>query len=364
MSRPNCIDKYIDSSCYLAANKALDFKTSFALFLWPGEPLDKAHFIANINELEPINDLTFDIGFWNQPSEKRISIYNTITATDYLNLNLHKNKQNHCYTSIDTVSTTQQNHLENVARIVKLLKSQPAGRKIVLSRTSCGKIESKDTYRWIRIALNYFNLHSNTFRYLYFTPETGCWIGASPEILLTVNKLTCKAHTVALAGTQDTNSSRTWDHKNIDEQNQVANFIANTLSSLNIPYNIQPLPDVSFGSIKHNCDRFDFYITKNQIFPLLDSLNPTPALSGYPRQQAIEFLNRYENHSRRCYGGFVSVNTSSDFTAYVNIRCANFNESQYCIFAGGGITANSDPLEEWIETQKKAADLTNALKSR
>ena len=50
---------------------------------------------------------------------------------------------------------------------------------------------------------------------------------------------------------------------------------------------------------------------------------------------------------------------SGQVKAYVNLRCAQFSENAYCIYAGGGVTAESDAESEWSETSAKGASLVD-----
>ena len=64
-------------------------------------------------------------------------------------------------------------------------------------------------------------------------------------------------------------------------------------------------------------------------------------------------ISMLENHSRECYGGYVGFVTPDGLKCYVNLRSLKLNSTGYCIFAGGGITAESIPEDEWRETENK-----------
>ena len=87
-----------------------------------------------------------------------------------------------------------------------------------------------------------------SYVYLCHTPETGTWMGGTPEILLSGEKGDWQ--TVALAGTQslrDGKLPKSWDHKNWREQQLVASYIRRQLSTLGITPEekgpIQPGPE-------------------------------------------------------------------------------------------------------------------------
>jgi isochorismate synthase len=47
---------------------------------------------------------------------------------------------------------------------------------------------------------------------------------------------------------------------------------------------------------------------------------------------------------------------------YVNLRCAQIIDGMLHAYAGAGITADSDPEAEWIETENKSNTLFSLLK--
>lgn len=83
-------------------------------------------------------------------------------------------------------------------------------------------------------------------------------------------------------------------------------------------------------------------------------LHPTPAICGMPAKQALEFLVREEGHSRSLYGGFLGrMNDQGKTDLYVNLRCMQIGRDALLLYAGAGITADSDPDTEWLETEEK-----------
>lgn len=75
----------------------------------------------------------------------------------------------------------------------------------------------------------------HSYIYLCYTPQTGIWLGSTPEIILSGEK--DEWNTVALAGTQplqDGKLPQAWDEKNRKEQDYVASYIRRRLLSLGI----------------------------------------------------------------------------------------------------------------------------------
>ncbi|MDE7473705.1 MAG: chorismate-binding protein, partial [Muribaculaceae bacterium] len=297
----------------------------------------------------PVSDRTFEIGRWGEPSSKRIVLNDTLDHEAMVKLMNSQQEDSMCddYTDVCRISTSREKHHQQVEEIVSLLKSQPGSRKIVLSRAICGEVKTDDyCLFWLKVASEYFAKHPNTFRFFYYTPQTGAWLGASPEVLLSIGKKDGNCYTVALAGTRNGGTSLPWDTKNTDEQMQVSDFIFETLKNLNYNVSRCSVPNVEFGKLVHKCDMFEFHMNPDDRYKVIDQLNPTPALSGYPRPQAMETIARLEEHDRLCYGGFVAVNDKWSYQAYVNLRSVHLDRNRYCAYAGGGITAMSEPDAE------------------
>ena len=79
-------------------------------------------------------------------------------------------------------------------------------------------------------------------------------------------------------------------------------------------------------------------------------------------EKALEQIRETESHNRSLYTGFLGPwNIMGSTTLFVNLRCAKIEESSLCVFTGGGLTAKSDPEEEWKETENKSRTMLNVL---
>lgn len=252
-------------------------------------------------------------------------------------------------------STTRKEYESCIEDVIDYLNNH--GGKVVISRTISGNSHNID---WTEVADKYFELHEEAFRYLYYTPRHGCWLGASPELLLTVSRGEFK--TMALAGTRDVaDSCKPWSGKNIAEQAVVRNYIVDCLYDLGLNPNCSPTTTMTTGNLQHLCTVITGQIETCLPDEILRALNPTPALAGYPLASALEQIAVNERHPRRCYGGYIALDCEDEFAAYVNLRCVNFNSSKWCIYVGSGIMPDSDVDDEWQETEAKALLLKNMI---
>jgi isochorismate synthase EntC len=100
------------------------------------------------------------------------------------------------------------------------------------------------------------------------------------------------------------------------------------------------------------------------VMTLVQALTPTPALGGFPTQEAIDFIHTHEMMNRGFYGGAVGwCDAHGQGTFAVTIRCAELTDDRRIarLFAGGGIVAESDPYSEFAETQAKFQAMLSAI---
>ena len=203
--------------------------------------------------------------------------------------------------------------------------------------------------------------YPDAYIFCFGTPATGCWIGASPELMLKADNNTL--NTMSLAGTRQAQQSGLWDEKNLEEQALVTSFIRDVFRNNSLTPEIGDTFTKNAGAIEHICTPvystippFGFNTAK-----LLKALSPTPAVSGFPREKAIEIIKKYESFNRGCYGGFCGpFHFDGDFCFNVILRCASVTEKNFNVYAGGGITLKSDLKEEWNETEIKASVFLNS----
>ena len=81
--------------------------------------------------------------------------------------------------------------------------------------------------------------------------------------------------------------------------------------------------------------------------------HPTPAIGGYPRNKALDFIQENELFDRGYYTGTFGMRMNGVSDVKVAIRCALVEENLLHIFTGAGITHNSLPEMEWKELNLK-----------
>ncbi len=257
-------------------------------------------------------------------------------------------------------STPRHVYIESLTRLIQKLKARQG--KTVICRNICGCFKSFDP---LAMAQRYFSLFPSTFRFLFYHPSTGYWMGASPELLLEVNSANT-ADTRALAGTMPVEASEQWSLKNLAEHKFVVSDITDRIKAIDT--NLEVLADeprdLVYATVRHLCT--PIHISSAKPLPVNDiisALHPTPAVGGFPREDAMADIAVHESHPRNCYGGLITVPAAGGELAYVILRCVHFDEQSWSVYTGSGITADSDAIDEWNETEAKAAPLVQLLNS-
>ncbi len=204
--------------------------------------------------------------------------------------------------------------------------------------------------------------YPSAFVYMVSSEKYGTWIGATPELLLQ-NKGT-HYQTVALAATKKKEDATDWTDKEYFEQGVVNEFILERLHALGCE-NIKSSNrhEVQAGPLKHLRNDITFESAAIPLERLVQSLHPTPAVSGLPQEKAVALIQHLEQHDRSLYAGVIGLVDEQSSSLFVNLRCAQVFEHAVCLYVGGGHTEASDANAEWEETENKAKTLLNILQN-
>lgn len=89
---------------------------------------------------------------------------------------------------------------------------------------------------------------------------------------------------------------------------------------------------------------------------------PAGTLSGAPKVRAMQIIDECEPVRRTVFGGAVGyLGFDGNMDTAIAIRTAVVKDGQVHIQAGAGVVADSDPIAEWEETNKKAVALIKAV---
>ena len=240
--------------------------------------------------------------------------------------------------------------------------------KVVLSREACFNVRGRLS-PW---ALLHSWKQANPQSYQFcFQGQTESFFGCSPERL--VKRLENVVYTEALAGTTIRGADSTEDdqyeqqlrndRKNIHENRLVLDDICRQL----MPHCQSLKADERHSIVKLRHVQHLRYqvrgVLKAGVYDeqLIVSLQPTPAVGGTPRKDALSFIKHHEPYARGLYTGVCGVMgvQSSDFS--VAIRSARLTDHSLRLYSGAGIVEDSVPEEEWRELNNKITTALNIL---
>jgi isochorismate synthase len=260
---------------------------------------------------------------------------------------------------VDFQSTDEakENFEKRVAKAVLAIQNG-VFEKVVLSRSIeiPSKIDIFFTFK--RMIQRY----PSAFCSLFYHPKVGCWMGASPEQLVKVSNK--KFETVSLAGTYSNTTFSNWTPKEMHEQQVVTDYIVNSVKSEVKNIIISKPETIEAGQLVHLKTMILGEIESlSALKKMLQKLHPTPAVCGFPRDVALDFILKNEKYNREFYSGYLGLweATTSNANLFVNLRCMQVQKNKVVLYVGCGITANSNPNLEFQETEYKSMTMRNIL---
>lgn len=201
-------------------------------------------------------------------------------------------------------------------------------------------------------------------------------LSASPELFLRLDPRTRVVETRPIKGTRPRGKDATEDaalaseliasEKDRAENVMIVDLLRNDLSRVCTPESIQVpalcrldthaavhhLVSIVTGTLRPECDTLD----------LIEATFPGGSITGAPKLRATELIAALEPVTRGAYCGAIGwIGCDGGVEFSVAIRTITLANGVAAIHAGGGITAQSDPEEEYQETLDKARALVRAL---
>ena len=205
---------------------------------------------------------------------------------------------------------------------------------------------------------------ANACRYLWKRNKENMIFGASPEKLFSFKEKVLQLE--AIAGTEKIGfdmETLLRSDKNLREHNFVINYLIENLKFLNIRnYKKEEIKVKEFGNIAHLCTLISAEVNKICPFVLLEKLHPSPAVCGFPKEKALDYLDSLENFDRGNYAspfGWVDVEGNADFR--VALRGARILNGEIEFIAGSGLVKGSICEKEIDEIKLKLASLANLI---
>ncbi len=261
-------------------------------------------------------------------------------------------------------NNNKEKHIQLVTKGIQAINNG-LFEKVVLSRTEKVNLNKSQYELYFK---RFVKKYPTAFVYWFYHPKVGMWMGATPEQLVKITNK--KVETVALAGTQKNANQNNiiWGNKEQNEQSIVTHFVIDALT----PYceNIQKTEPYTFtaGTLLHIKTDISANLKPSaNPYQLVQNLHPTPALCGYPKLAAQNFIIENEDYNREFYGGFLgewnfnNLDYENKTDLFVNLRCMKIENETGILFLGGGINKDSTPESEYNETVNKSKTVKNIL---
>ena len=117
------------------------------------------------------------------------------------------------------------------------------------------------------------------------------------------------------------------------------------------------------NNINHLQSKIEVEIKDNDFFEFISLLHPSPALAGFPVNDAKKWIKNNENFDRGLYAGSIGYVENDNSNFYAALRCAMYNNSRSEIvsFAGNGIVKDSKVNYEIDELNSKFKAINESI---
>ncbi len=185
-------------------------------------------------------------------------------------------------------------------------------------------------------------------------PHTA-FLGATPELLFHRDGALLKSE--ALAGTRPIAQAAELltSSKDLLEFEFVKKDIAAKLYTIAKPFSVEE--EVYLKNTPNLCHlSYPFSVELKERYSdqfLIDHIHPTPAVSGYPKAEALKIIEEFEPFDRGWYASALGEISSDESSLFVGIRSALIVENKLHLFSGAGIVHSSIAENEWDELDHK-----------
>ncbi|KAJ4712162.1 Isochorismate synthase, chloroplastic [Melia azedarach] len=213
----------------------------------------------------------------------------------------------------------------------------------------------------------------NAYQFCLQPPDAPAFIGNTPEQLF--HRKWCNINSEALAGTRARGGTTTLDlqiehdllssPKDDLEFTIVRDSIRNRLEVVCDRVVVEPKKAIrKLPRVQHLYARLAGRLrSEDDEFDILASLHPSPAVCGFPTEEARLLIAESELFDRGMYAGPIGWFGGGESEFAVGIRSALVEKGLGAlIYAGTGIVEGSNPTLEWDELELKTSQFTKLLK--
>lgn len=250
--------------------------------------------------------------------------------------------------------------IENISGVISNIKNNKI-EKVVISRRIENEIKSGLSWQKTIEQLN--NKYPSCANFLYKSTNS-IFFGSTPEVLINFSQNNFS--TESLAGSIKRGETVEKDKileqellkskKNQKEHQAVVDHIKNAINNFVSEINVVESPVIKkLPNIQHLQTNIDGTLKENtDMFSVISNIFPTPAVCGIPKELSLEMIEQTEKFDRGLFSGIIGWFNADDYGEFfVTIRSALVRENKLYAYAGCGLLEESDPREEFEETQLK-----------
>ncbi len=257
---------------------------------------------------------------------------------------------------------------QSIDHSLKAFDKENLDKVVLARRTTLGFADELDP---ALLARKLKNATPDCFHF-YFEPEEGtAFIGASPERLFRRERNVVLSE--AVAGTRPRGTSELDDQdlreellnseKDRSEHEYVRVSIREALAPLCDELEVEErASEMKLTQRRHMVSGVRGTLREGvSDAEVLDALHPTPAVGGYPRDEALEEIRDLEAFDRGWYAGPVGWIGADSAEFAVGIRSGLVSGREISLFSGAGIVEGSTAEGEWAEIEQKIGDFIRIL---
>jgi isochorismate synthase len=241
-------------------------------------------------------------------------------------------------------------------------------QKVVLARSAHG--ETPGEINPFSVLRSLRSTHRHAFIFGYWRGSSA-FVGASPERLVRLGNGHVSAS--SLAGTVRRGATREDDAalarelqtsaKDLAEHAVVRDMLREILTEVGENVESDDEPQLlTLSNVHHLHTEVEADLrAEYSLLDVVDRLHPTPAVGGTPRDAALDFIRDNERLDRGWYAAPVGWMDQSGGEFAVALRSGIVSGSEFTIFAGCGIVADSDPELEYAESVLKLQPMQSAI---
>ena len=256
---------------------------------------------------------------------------------------------------------------ESVDDAVKAIRSGKL-KKVVLARSVSGTADGDVDA--VKLLDHLRSVHRDAFVFGYWRGGD-TFVGASPERLVRLDGRSLIAS--SLAGTIKRGDTPEHDarlarelqgnEKDLAEHAAVREMLHEILSEFDENVESSDTPELlTLSNVHHLHTEVRAKLDDDvSILDVVERLHPTPAVGGSPRREALDFIEHNEKLDRGWYAAPIGWMDGNGGEFAVALRSGLIRGSEFTLFAGCGIVADSDPELELAESNLKLQPMRSAI---